>query len=261
MQDHKKPHRQPPQTPSHPTHINTPEEWKEHWRAQGQDWRTEPEISAQRQTELTQRRALKPDEEKGIYPFGGVKLDRADIEWLLATHENGRGPVLWSDETQHERKGLDLRGADLRGDETQKLNLEGLPLSQLIGGNFDSFVSTTLNEQAAIHLEGAHLIGAHLERATFIGAQLEGADLSYAQLEGAHLTRAHLERADLTDIHLADTHHIGPFFADSQLGGGKYPETSTAFALKPAHLPRMLNIYDPLSENVASKADRGDRQR
>ena len=42
---------------------------------------------------------------------------------------------------------------------------------------------------------------------------------------------------------------------------GKYPETSTDFALKSAHLPRMLNIRDPLSENVASEADRGDRQR
>jgi hypothetical protein len=41
---------------------------------------------------------------------------------------------------------------------------------------------------------------------------------------------------------------------------GKCPETSTDFALKPAHLPRMLNIRDPLSENVASEADHGDRQ-
>ena len=41
---------------------------------------------------------------------------------------------------------------------------------------------------------------------------------------------------------------------------GKCPETSTDFALKPAHVPRMLNIRDPLSENVASEADHGDRQ-
>ena len=50
---------------------------------------------------------------QGIYPFRGMKLSRADVEWLLATHENGRGPVNWSDEGQRGRKGLDLRGADL----------------------------------------------------------------------------------------------------------------------------------------------------
>jgi hypothetical protein len=41
---------------------------------------------------------------------------------------------------------------------------------------------------------------------------------------------------------------------------GKCPETSTDVALKPAHVPRMLNIRDPLSENVAKAADHGDRQ-
>ena len=42
--------------------------------------------------------------------------------------------------------------------------------------------------------------------------------------------------------------------------GGKCPETSTDIALKPVHVPRMLNIRDPLSENVAKAADHGDRQ-
>ncbi len=41
---------------------------------------------------------------------------------------------------------------------------------------------------------------------------------------------------------------------------GKCLETSTDFALKPAHVPRRLNIRDPLSENVASEADHGARQ-
>ena len=41
---------------------------------------------------------------------------------------------------------------------------------------------------------------------------------------------------------------------------GKCPETSTDVALKPAHLPRMVNIRDPLSENVASEADHSERQ-
>lgn len=42
---------------------------------------------------------------------------------------------------------------------------------------------------------------------------------------------------------------------------GKCSETSTDVALKPAHLPRMLNIRDPLSENVAKAADHSERQR
>ncbi len=38
---------------------------------------------------------------------------------------------------------------------------------------------------------------------------------------------------------------------DEPHGGGKCLETSTDVAFKPAHLPRMLNIHDPFSENVA----------
>lgn len=138
---------QPPETPlvSQPSVVpQTPEEWRAHWKAQRQPWRTEPEIDALRQEELTKRRAIAPDVEKGIYPFSGIKLNRADIEWLLATHENGRGPVDWSDESQRERKGLDVRGADLSGSEYQHLSLAGLPLARLIGGlNLDEWLKAT----------------------------------------------------------------------------------------------------------------------
>lgn len=105
--------------PRRPT-SDDPQAWKAYWHAQGQSWRTEPEIDEERQKYLAERRASIADIEKGIYPFKDVepKLTRADIEWLLATHENGRGPVDWSDEGQREREGLDLRGADLR-----KMNL------------------------------------------------------------------------------------------------------------------------------------------
>ncbi len=71
------------------------------------------EVDAKRQQELRRCRAVIPDIEQGIYPFKGVKLSRADVEWLLATHENGRGPVDWSDERQRKREGLDLGGANL----------------------------------------------------------------------------------------------------------------------------------------------------
>ena len=81
-----------------------PEAWKVYWEKQGQPWRTEPEIDTERQTYLHERRnTIKPNIAKGIYPFKGIKLNRADIEWLLVTHENGRGPVDWNDIEQRWR--------------------------------------------------------------------------------------------------------------------------------------------------------------
>jgi len=100
--------------------------WKAYWKDQGQPWRTEPEINIERQKYLAERRSITPDIKQGIYPFKDIKLSRSDIEWLLATHENGQGPVYWSDERQREREGLDLRGADLC-----HLDLHHLPLARL----------------------------------------------------------------------------------------------------------------------------------
>src|SRR5713101_9350979 len=79
--------------------LKTPEEWQTYWAVQGQPWRKEPEINLQRQAELAQRRRIIPDVKQGVYPFKGVKLSRADVEWLLTTHENGRGPVDWGEES------------------------------------------------------------------------------------------------------------------------------------------------------------------
>ncbi len=92
-------------------------------------WRTEPEIDLERQKFLAERLAIKPDIKNGIYPFKAVKLTRADVEWLLANHEKGHGPVDWSDEQQRERMGLDLRGAELR-----QMDLRNLPLTRMLGG-------------------------------------------------------------------------------------------------------------------------------
>src|SRR5271165_2055358 len=117
------------------TITDNPGTWNTYWKAQGMPWRIEPEIDEKRQRYLTQRRAVKPDVEKGVYPFrddtSSIKLTRADIEWLLTTHESGdaRGPVNPEDSTQWNRDGLDLRGADL-----SEVNLEYLPLARLQGG-------------------------------------------------------------------------------------------------------------------------------
>ncbi len=94
--------------------------WLAYWQKQDQPWRTEPEIRPERQAELEKCRVLVPDVEGGIYPFKGMKLERADIEWLLATHEGG--PVKRSNEKEGVREGLDVRGADL-----QEANLHRLP--------------------------------------------------------------------------------------------------------------------------------------
>lgn len=106
----------PPEQPAVPSQrpsLDDHEAWPAHWSVHGQPWRTEPEIDAKRQQERRRCRAVIPDIEQGIYPFKGVKLSRADVEWLLATHENGRGPGDWSDERQRKREGLDLGGANL----------------------------------------------------------------------------------------------------------------------------------------------------
>jgi hypothetical protein len=177
-----------------------PGAWKAYWKTQGQLWRTEPEIDEERQTYLTVRRSITPDTEKGIYPFKGIELSRADVEWLLATHDNGQGPVDWNKERESQsdpyiaRKGLDFRGVDLRSKD-----LHSLPLARLIGYTTErSFASNELHEAATIQLEGADLSDVHLEGATLPYAYLQGANLYRAHLEKANLYRARLEGARFT---------------------------------------------------------------
>ncbi len=136
------------------------------------------------------------DIEKSIYPFGEIKLNRADVEWLLATHESGLGPVDPSKRyiLGHAR-GLDLRGADLCN-----VNLSGMPLIQLRAGlrNVEWHRATVeQREKAATHLEGASLYRSDLRWSTLRSTHLEGADLRLANLEGSTFRGAHLEGADL----------------------------------------------------------------
>src|SRR6266480_1706672 len=167
------------------------ETWAEYWMHQGQPWRTEPEIDSERQKYLDERRQITPDLTEGIYPFKNIKLTRADVEWLLATHEHGRGPVDWSDEYMWRRKGLNLPGADLR-----QTNLNNLPLTRIQVGlsQEERMVATPEQcEMAGVHLEGANIHWAHLERASLFGAYLAEANLSRAPLEETFLVGAHLE--------------------------------------------------------------------
>jgi uncharacterized protein YjbI with pentapeptide repeats len=211
---------QPPEkAPARPT-PDDHERWKTYWEKRQQPWRTESEIDASRQEELAKRRAIVPDIEKGIYPFSGIKLNRADIEWLLATHENGRGPVDWDDKSQRGRVGLDLRGANLGG-----VDLRDLPLAGLRGGlsEKDSWKPTAKQEiKAAANLEGAILTKAQLQGAIFIRARMQDVDLSRAQMQDVNLSWVQMQNAfcfgaNLENATLHNAQLQGALLSEAQL--------------------------------------------
>ncbi len=165
-----------------------------------QPWRSELEIEMARQEELARHLAITPDIKQGVYPFRGIKLSRADVEWLVATHENAQSSQASSDEQQQHPQGLDLRGADLR-----YADLHALPLARLRGSLTREEWEDATEEQraaAAVLLTGANLSEAHLEEADLSEAHLEKADLSEVHMQGATLKLAHLERAYLNGAHL-----------------------------------------------------------
>jgi len=200
--------------PQRPT-TKERDKWCKYWQAQGQAWRTEPEIDEERQEYLARCLTSMPAIEDDVYPFKDVKLNRADIEWLLATWENGRGPVDENDEQQRERKGLDMRGTTL-----SQVDLSNLPLAHLRCGLSPEERSRATEEQynlAATHLEGAKLSGAHLEGAELSRVHLEDADLSDAHLEDVDLSEAHLEGATLRRVHAKRTKFIKARLEDADL--------------------------------------------
>lgn len=195
------------------------EGWNNYWKAHGQPWRLEPEIDDERKKYLAERLSIIPDIEQGMYPFKDIKLNRAEVEWLLATHENGRGPVDWTDESQRNRTGLDLRGADL-----SKVDLHDLPLVRSRCGLAWSLETPEQLDMAGTHLEGANLCGAHLEGANFRGSYFGKSDLSRAHMEEVELSRAHMEEAILRDVNmekaiLVRTHLEGALLSRAHLEG------------------------------------------
>lgn len=241
--------------PYPPNPPNGFDSWHAFWQVKKMPWRTEPEIADERQAFLAERRAVTPNLDQGIYPFrnehGSIKLTRADVEWLLATHASGgmQGPVDWMDAKQHGRLGLDLRGADLR-----QVDLRGLPLAGLRAGlgreEWRSF-GPEEREMAAAHLQGARLRNAHAEQASFIWAYVEAASFYQAHLEesdfrdahaqravfreahleGASLVAAHLEGANLRRAHLEGTH-----VSRRPPGGTPVPAQGCVQSLPPARL-------------------------
>jgi hypothetical protein len=108
--------------------------------------------------------------------------------------------VNWSDGKQHERQGLDLRGANLEG-----ADLNSLPLANTLAGlTLEEWYSTPpeQREKAIVHLARAHLGAAHLEGSLLSYARLDGAFLRAVHLEQAHLRAVHLEGANLVQAHV-----------------------------------------------------------
>ena len=115
--------------PSNPLEAET---LKAYWKEQGQPWRTEPIIDEERQQQLLSYSQRGVDIEQGMYPFKGVQLSRADVEWLLAMEEQRGAQERTGGGTsgkQQKSLGLDERGADLSG-----VNLSHLPLMRLKAG-------------------------------------------------------------------------------------------------------------------------------
>jgi uncharacterized protein YjbI with pentapeptide repeats len=252
------------------------EAWVDYWNSLDQPWRTEPEIDEERQRYLAERQSINPNIEKGIYPFKDIRLSRADVEWLLATLENGHGPVNWSNEKElHERRGLDLRGADLR-----LINLNNLPLTQLYGGldqDERDLATVEQGEMAAIHLEGASLKRTRLERAVLSWVHLESANLFRVHLERANLYGAHLEKTDLRQAHLegayllkstiGDENDIGPRivnvrWGDADLAVVRWSQVKLLAdeyeAIQKKRSAKLKDMAEPLEEH--EKAVRANRQ-
>ncbi len=185
------------------------EAWIAYWQAQDQPWRTEPEIDVERKRFLAERRSFELAVIHGNYPFMNIKLSRADVEWLLATHENGRGPIDWFDGSQRKRPGLDLSDCSL-----SQVNLGYLPLTKCY---FHRTRLQNTNFNGA-QLQGVYFFQAQLQGANFTGAQLQGANLTGAQLQNANFVKAYLQDVDLKAVELANEQHIGPKFADVHWG-------------------------------------------
>ncbi|MBA3823933.1 MAG: pentapeptide repeat-containing protein, partial [Ktedonobacterales bacterium] len=194
-----------------PTNNSDGDGWKAHWVTLKQPWRTEPEISTLRQSELERRRRdIEPHIEKGRYPFREVRLSRADVEWLLATHEDGRGPVTLADLAQKDHIGIDLRGAKL-----EKVDLSGLPLTRMLGGltHEERRKSTHLQRHmAAINLEEANLDRCPLQQAALGRARLQHANFEYAELQEADLGGARLQGTSLRGAKLGKAYLRRAFF-------------------------------------------------
>ena len=244
MQDH------PPSSAS-PAPAPGAETWQAYWKEQGQPWRSEPLIEGERQQRLSSCFQGSADIEQGKYPFKGMRLSRADVEWLLTAEEQRSVEMrTGGGDCQKPLPGLDIRGADLSG-----VDLSHLPLVRLRAGlSLEEGRHATVEQsrQAAANLakadlsytqlQGAQLGWAALDEAVLVEAHLEGADLGKASLKHAILAGTHLEGADLTKTQmegstLLEAHLEGAFLQGVSLEGANLFEAHLEGAwLGGAHL-------------------------
>ena len=220
MQDH-------PSSSMYPSNTHEAATWKAYWNGQGQPWRTEPIIDEERQQLLLRYSQGDVDIECGMYPFKGVRLSRADVEWLLAMQEQRSAQAHMggsNTEKQQQAFGLDVRGADLSG-----VNLSHLPLMGLHAG-------LSLEEGRHATIEQSKQAAANLAKADMSHAQMQRAQLSWATLDGAVLVEAHLEGADLDQARLTQAILAGTSLEGADLTKA-HLEGST---LLEAHLERAL---------------------
>ncbi len=268
MQDH-------PSSPASPAPAHNEESWKAYWKQQGQSWRHEPLIDEERQQLLVSCLQEDVDIVQGKYPFKGIRLSRADVEWLLAAAEERSV----QEDTDCGDSGKPGPGIDVRGADLSRVDLSHLPLMRLRAGlSLEEGPHATVEQsrQAAAnlakadlsyalvqgahlsraaldeavlveaHLEGADLGRATLKRAILAGAHLEGAFLLGASLEGANLFEAHLEGARLVGVHLEGATLVGTHCEGKALSGEererlcawmpRFPETLPAADLRGAFL-------------------------
>jgi hypothetical protein len=152
-------------------------------------------------------------------------LDRADAEWLLATHQSGgmRGPVDWHDRKQRKRAGTDLRGANLMG-----AHLFGLPLACLRAsltfdaereGSGDDVVAAVARIDRS-NLQATHLQRAVLRNVSLVDAALRGARLGSALQAGTNLRIVTLSPvSNLYNASLNDAEYGEPRIRDIQWNG------------------------------------------
>jgi uncharacterized protein YjbI with pentapeptide repeats len=171
-------------------------------------WRTEPEIDEERREFLGALRASKPYYQRASSPFAGLRLDRADIEWLLATHEYAgvRGPVVGSVLVDETGDPPDLSGADLSA-VALRLLLEGMTDHREVAPGSDRGSSATagVSEEEPPRVRwGLDLRGADLCATALSGLPLErmwGGLVSHwwreASAEEREVAAVRLERADL----------------------------------------------------------------
>lgn len=208
-----------------------PRAWKTYWTRLGMPWRTEPEISEERQRFLARRRAIEPNIARGIYPFrtehGNTMLTRADVEWLIAASRPWLGPVGWDEERERARLqqlSYDKARVQAQLDRARSTITDAHERTTPRLTNLDDYdiriqggIVLCGADLAHVDLHGLELVGADLRFANLAGTSLVGCDLEEARLDSAILREADMRGANLLSANLRDANLSGTDARDAYL--------------------------------------------